>query len=187
MKYSITAPVVVIALVVTPLFVSGTTAAQRQSNSPVRILAQVHSVHGAPIAAKPGPTLPRSANVPGGYLSDRIGTWHAIEGVRHEGPGADEANTLVVDTVDGRKLETPFPISVRNLRLPLKTRCMLEGYESGEMVGVPPAEYKYVETTDQLTQLQQQTRKGHNLWHWIPHFVGLKLVKPDRRDAPQLR
>jgi hypothetical protein len=87
---------------------------------------------------------------PGGILSDQLGVYRTIEGFKVEG-GKVETGTLLVDTVDGKKLNELITLLIRdaivvnhnlqpaNLSLPAKQRCVLKGFESGEMIGVPPA------------------------------------------------
>lgn len=50
--------------------------------------------------------------------------------------------TLLVDTVNERRLAKPVGVWIDNVKqpgLPKGTRCVIKGYESGEMIGVPPA------------------------------------------------
>lgn len=118
-------------------------------------------------------TLPLRPKQPGGYLSSRLGEYLTIEGVRYEGNGKVESNSLVVDMVNGEKLEKPLVIVVRNIRLPAKTRCVLSGYEDGEMIGIPPAvqeAFKRVGRTD-----IPMSSKGYQ---WRPYFVPLSAVQP---------
>jgi hypothetical protein len=68
-------------------------------------------------------------------------SYRTIEGLLYDGNGKVESNTLVVDVVDGKRLDKPIYIRVKNTRIPPKVRCVLKGYELGEMIGRPPAEY----------------------------------------------
>lgn len=101
----------------------------------------------APGVQKTEAVTPRQ---PGGILSDELGVYRTIEDVRSEG-GKVETGTLLVDTVDGKKLDKQIPLVIRGavvvdqnlqpaiLRIPAGQRCVLKGFESGEMIGVPPA------------------------------------------------
>ena len=121
---------------------------------------------------------------PGGLLTDHTGKYLTIEGVKAEG-GKLESNTLLVDTVDGKKLDKPVQLVVHveyikdhNLRrasfnLPSRQRCVFKGYESGEMVGVPPAVY-----TAAKEQGWKEVPMSPGHWHWRPHFVALIVVEP---------
>lgn len=87
-----------------------------------------------------GEELPLTPRQPSGYLV-ALGTYFTIEGVLYDGGGKVESNTLVVEIVDGKRLDKPIQILVKNARIPPKVRCVLKGYELGEMIGRPPAEY----------------------------------------------
>ena len=121
---------------------------------------------------------------PGGILSHQLGVYRTIEGIRSEGAKV-ETGTLLVDTVDGQKLDKPIPLLIRGavvvnrnlqpalLRLPAEQRCILKGFESGEMIGVPPAvsvvakERGWKEVPTSPVQ-----------WQWRPYFVALVVVEP---------
>ena len=59
--------------------------------------------------------IPLQPRQPGGYLSDSLGTYLTIEGVLYDGNGKVESNSLVVDTVDGKRLEEPALILKKNV------------------------------------------------------------------------
>ena len=84
-----------------------------------------------PVAKEAAQQLPLTARQPGGFIKEQLGIYLTIEGVLYDGNGKVESNSLVVDTVDGNKLDKPIVILVRNVRLPAKTRCILKGYELG--------------------------------------------------------
>lgn len=122
---------------------------------------------------------------PGGRLSDQIGVYRTIEGVRPAGPGKFETGTLLVDMVDGERLEKPIPLLVRGgvivnhnlqeitLRLPADQHFVLKGFETGEMVGVPPA-IMIAAREQGWTEVPMSSRG----WHWRPYFVALMVVEP---------
>ena len=81
--------------------------------------------------------------IPKGKLGHPLGTYLTIEGVRF---GVDkigkvgkiDTHTLLVDTINGKKLDRPTTISIETSgSLPMRERCVFRGYESGRMVGVP--------------------------------------------------
>lgn len=120
--------------------------------------------------------IPLRPRQPGGFLKPTLGTYLTIEGVLYEGNGKVESNTIVIDTVDGKKLEKTILIKVDNVRLPAKTRCILKGYELGRMVGRPPAEYAlYKELGKNPAELAERDAVA---WHWRPYFVPMIVVKP---------
>ncbi len=137
------------------------------------------------------PVLPGGPNTesvrprqPGGILSDQLGVYRTIEGFRSEG-SKDETGTLLVDTVDGKKLDKPIPLVIRGavvvdhnlqpagLSLPEKQRCKLKGFESGEMIGVPPA----VSAAAQ-EQGWEEVPMSPKLWQWRPYFIALVVIEP---------
>ncbi|QDT97410.1 hypothetical protein [Gimesia aquarii] len=130
----------------------------------------------SPEVTKSAQKTPLRPRQPGGYLNATLGTYLTIEGVLYEGNGKVESNTIVIDTVDGKKLEKTILIKVDNVRLPTKTRCILKGYELGRMVGRPPAEYAlYKELGKNPAELAERDAVP---WHWRPYFVPMIVVEP---------
>ncbi len=135
----------------------------------------------APGVQKTESVTPRQ---PGGILSDELGVYRTIEGLRSEG-GKVETGTLLVDTVDGKKLDKPIPLVVRGavvvehnlqpavLSFPARQRCILKGFESGEMIGVPPAVSAAAEE-----QGWKEVPMSPVQWQWRPYFVALVVVEP---------
>jgi hypothetical protein len=123
------------------------------------------------------PTAPGGGKViapltPTGKLGSYLGEYLTIEGVRAE-VGKVGKKTLIVDTVGGKKLDKPIHIWVHNLELPAEKRCVLKGYESGEMIGTPPAVIA-------AAKEQGRTDVGESqaAWQWHSHFVVLIVVEP---------
>src|SRR5262249_22488385 len=96
-------------------------------------------------------------------------------------------NTLLVDTVNGKKLDKPVQIVVRlcdfnatrfdietNLLMPVKVRCVYKGFESGGMIGVPQAVYAAAKDLG-----RKDVPMSAAAWQWRPHFVALIEVKPE--------
>jgi hypothetical protein len=82
----------------------------------------------------------------------------------------------MVDALDGRKLDRPVAVLVRNVRLPARERCVLKGYELGEMIGRPPAEY--AAAREQGKDADELAKRDQAVWRWRPYFVVLSAVKP---------
>lgn len=126
-----------------------------------------------------------SGRQPGGKLNDHLGVYHTIEGIRATG-GKVETGTLLVDTVDGKKLDKPIPLLVRGavvenhnlqeatLRLSGDQRFVFKGFETGEMVGVAPA--VAIVAQEQGWAEVPQSAAG---WQWRPYFVALVAVEPE--------
>jgi len=126
-----------------------------------------------PNASERPQKLPVRPRQPGGILKDSLGIYLTIEGTLYDGKGKVESNTLVVDTVDGNKLDETVMVLVRNLRLPAKTRCILKGYELGAMIGSPPALRQASKE-----QGQEYVEQSAAAWRWRPYFVPLLVVEP---------
>ncbi len=121
---------------------------------------------------------------PGGILSDQLGVYRTIEGFRFEG-GKVETGTLLVDTVDGKKLPKPITLVIRGavvvdhnlqmagLELPAKQRCIFKGFESGEMIGDPPAVSAAADE-----QGWKDVPMSQAVWGWRTYFVALVVVEP---------
>jgi len=75
-------------------------------------------------------------DIPQGRLGHPLGTYLTIEGVRAE-TGKVGVQTLLVDTINGKKLDQPVGIWIDNVELPEGQRCIIRGYESGKMIGLP--------------------------------------------------
>ncbi len=74
---------------------------------------------------------------PVGLLGYRLGKLITIEGYRATGPRR-VTHTLMVDTIEGQRLEEPLAIPVEHEQgLPINTRISVRGYETGKWVGTP--------------------------------------------------
>jgi len=76
-----------------------------------------------------------------GRLTDQLGELITIEGIQPENlrTGKGGATSLRVDTVNGVKLAEPRNVPISGFRIPRDIRCVLKGYETGSMIGTPPA------------------------------------------------
>lgn len=119
--------------------------------------------------------LPFRPTQPSGYLGS-LGQYHVIEGTLHTGNDKVPSNSLDVDTVDGRRLKKPITIHVKNVQLPTKVRCVLKGYESGTMIGRPPAEYTL--TKELGGDPNELAMRDATAWRWEPYFVPLIASQP---------
>jgi len=114
-----------------------------------------------------------SLEVPMGSLGYRVGTYLEIEGVRDTGGMVGHSN-LLVDTVRGEKLDRPVSLLITNLRggqLPLGTRCVVRGYESARMIGLPDE----VVQTEGLPPTQA-------MWQMQRFFVMTSAVEPEELE-----
>jgi RNA polymerase sigma factor (sigma-70 family) len=124
---------------------------------------------------------------PGGVLGDWLGQYLAIEGIRPE-RGKIEAGALLVDTVNGKKLDKPVSIVIRTFGYPAgifettpKQRYVLKGYELGEMVGTPPA---VISAAEEQGWKNVGGRVNQAVWHWRSYFVVLVVVEPKGIEIP---
>jgi len=122
-----------------------------------------------------GEELPLAPRQPTGFLG-ALGTYRTIEGVLYDENGKVESNTLVVDIVDGKRLDKPIYILVKNTRIPPKVRCVLKGYELGEMIGRAPAEYDL--TKELGGDPDELAKRDAAVWRWRPFFVPLIATEP---------
>jgi hypothetical protein len=118
---------------------------------------------------------------PGGQLRAPLGEYRTIEGVLAVG-GKVETGTLLVDTVEGRKLDQPVRVLVHNLRnlLPPNQRCVLKGYETGAMIGVPPAALAAAEEQGRTDVYPSPVE-----FQWRPYFVALIVIEPEGLELPR--
>lgn len=126
-------------------------------------------------------TRPRQ---PSGHFGD-LGRYLTIEGVRAEGAKI-EHGTLLVDTVNGKRLDQPISVVVNacafdrtrydlptDFVLPPKQRCVIKGFESGGMIGVPSAVGDAAKELGRIDLPMSPTQ-----WRWRPYFVALIVVEP---------
>jgi hypothetical protein len=126
---------------------------------------------------------------PGGLLTNQLGTCLSIEGVPTT-DGKDDASSLMVDTVVGKKLPLPIPILVRrafvaddnlkiaSLDLPARERCIFKGFATGEMIGVAPA--AQVIARERGWKVVPMSSAS---WQWRPYFAALVVAAP--RELPR--
>ena len=107
--------------------------------------------------------------IPSGKLGFPLGTYLTVEGeAAKPGLKVNPTCTLVVDTVNGKKLKEPVDIWIDNVAaLPQGERCSIKGYESGRMVGVPDE----VATAENLPVPQ-------TAWHFYRYFIMTSSVQP---------
>jgi hypothetical protein len=109
--------------------------------------------------------------IPPGILEPHLGAYLVIEGVRIQEVMTAGVQTLQVDTVNGKKLEKQVPIWIDHVALPKDTRCILRGYESVRMIGVPEEVLKQEKRTP--------PQVGWQLQHY---FIITSVVEPKDLD-----
>lgn len=124
------------------------------------------------------PAVARAAGPrqPGGVLGKPLGTYLTIEGEGVLTKGFKiETGTVSVDTIDGEKLHQPIRILLHNLRNPLPPgqRFVLKGYETGAMIGVPPAAFQAA-----AEQGRDDVNPSPVDYQWRPYFEVLIAVEP---------
>ena len=122
-----------------------------------------------------GVTAAKAQEVPAGRLGHPFGAYLTIEGVREE-PGTTMVTgvcTLLVDTVNGKKLNTSIRIWIENVdSLPKDSRCILRGYETGAMIGVPPAKIQAAKEEGKEINMPQVG------WNFNHYFIVTSVVAP---------
>ncbi len=90
-------------------------------------------------ASRPTATILRPGDVPVGSLGSPLGSYLTLEGHRVDGFKTG-VETLLIDTINGKRRDAPIGIWVDNEQLPPPPfRCTVKGYEMARMLGVPPA------------------------------------------------
>jgi hypothetical protein len=108
-----------------------------------------------------------------GRLGYALGTYLKIEGVKMAEGFKTGNRTLIVDTVDGKKLTEPIQVWVENVvSLPESMRCILKGYETGGLIGLPPAVEEAAKEEGKSVNLPQA------VWQFRRWFVVLSVVEP---------
>jgi len=135
----------------------------------------------SPIESKHDLDFPRS---PTGRLTDRLGELITIEGMLPVDANGKKGGTtsLRVDTVDGVKLNEPRGIHVGGFRIPPNVRCVLKGYETGSMIGTPPA---VLQAAKELGQ--KPPRESQAAYQWYTEFFVLIVVAPKPQAFPAQR
>ena len=122
--------------------------------------------------------------LPTGRLTDRLGELITIEGKlpANARGGKGRASSLRVDTIDGVKLEKPRGIQITGFRIPPNKRCVLKGYETGAMIGTPPA---VLQAAKELGQEPPDISQA--AYQWYTKFVVLIVVAPIPEQIPAQR
>lgn len=116
--------------------------------------------------------IANAQEVPVGRLGFPLGTYLRIEGVRVDGLKHGE-RTLLVDTINGKKLGRPMDVAIENVdSLPKGTRCILRGYEMGQMIGTPPAVEQAAREENRVITLPQAG------WGFRQYFIVIAVVEP---------
>jgi hypothetical protein len=107
-----------------------------------------------------------------GRLTDSLGELITIEGIQADfGKGVD--TSLNVDTVNGVKLAEPRGVTIEGFRIPKNVRCVLKGYETGAMIGTPPA---VIDAAKE--QGLEPPGLSQAVYQWSTDFVVLIVVEP---------
>ncbi len=106
--------------------------------------------------------------VPPGLLGYPLGTYLTIEGVAGQTKGGIR---VLVETVNGKPCDSEVFIHVNNIYVTNKIRCKIKGYETGGMVGVPPA----------LKQLDpnKNYRLQQSQWQFWRRFEPISIDHPE--------
>lgn len=111
--------------------------------------------------------------IPKGRLGHPLGTYLTIEGVRAEA-GKVGTQTLLVDTINGKKLDEPIGVWIDNVAsLPKGELCVIKGYESGKMIGTPPAAIEAAKEAGKDITVPQAG------WQFYRFFVMTSSVEPE--------
>ncbi len=99
-----------------------------------------------------------------GNFGQAIGSYLVLEGKRNgksKMPTKTGPGDFLVTKVNGKPLSPPAPIWVQGVAsYPIGTLCRVDGYETGEMIGVPP------DVLQHTGGIAPQA-----VWHFNVHFV----------------
>src|ERR1035437_8950098 len=110
--------------------------------------------------------------VPAGKLGHPLGTYLRIEGVRADGFKTG-GHPLLGHTINGKKREKPIAVWVENVEsLLTEGRCILRGYETGRMIGTPPAEI------DAAREAGKEMSVPQAAWQFRRYFIVKSVVEP---------
>ncbi len=113
------------------------------------------------------PATQSDATLPPGRLGYPLGKYLTIEGIRLE-RGKVGTSTLLVDKINGQAVSSPFGVRIHNIdALPKGVRCVLNGYESGRMIGVPREVLK-----------KENLSTPQALWQFSRYFIATSVVEP---------
>ncbi len=120
-------------------------------------------------------------DVPLGKLGLPLGTYLTVEGhAAKAGFKVNPTSTLVVDTVNGKRLEQPVAVVLEDLDmnhpLPQHGRVVIKGYESGKMIGTPPGAIEAAKEAGKDIGLPQAG------WQFYRFFVLTSWVHPKRAE-----
>jgi hypothetical protein len=143
----------------------------RPKTNPLAAVAIAFLICGCTQPARQAPERPPSlseASFPPGRLGYPLGKYLTIEGTRAE-RGKVGAKTLLVDRINGQAISPPIGLWIDNVdSLPPGTRCVLNGYESGRMIGLP----REVAEKEKMPYPQA-------MWQFYRYFVVTSVVEPE--------
>jgi hypothetical protein len=114
-----------------------------------------------------GPSSPSEPAIPPAGPGHPLGTYLTIEGTRAE-RGKVGVNTLLVDKVDGQGVFPAIGVWIENVDgLPAGKRCVLNGYESGKMIGLPHGVAE-----------KENVPHSRACWQFCRYFIVTSVVEP---------
>lgn len=96
-----------------------------------------------------------------------IGRYLTIEGST-DGSGKGGNQILMVDTINGSRLKAPLGIRIEGVKLPVGERCVFNGFESGQFIGIPHE----VLAAEKMGAPQA-------VWQFSHHFVVTSVKAPE--------
>jgi hypothetical protein len=115
-----------------------------------------------------GASEPSGPTCTPGRLGHSLGTYLTIEGIRRTDRKKGSDRSLLVDRINGQDVSPRISIRIENVRaLPEGVRCILNGYESGRMIGLP----RQVVGAENLPVPQAQ-------WQFYRYFIVTSVVAP---------
>ncbi|MCU0728446.1 MAG: hypothetical protein MUE73_22115 [Planctomycetes bacterium] len=116
----------------------------------------------------------QETGVPAGRLGFALGTYLTVEGETAAPAAKVNPRTLIVDTVNGERLDRPVSVIIENpeVELPPAGRVIIRGYETGKMIGTPDAEIQAA------AEAGRDAHVGQAAFQFYRTFVLLSWVEP---------
>jgi hypothetical protein len=111
---------------------------------------------------------------PSGSLSEHLGQFPVIKGVKEE-KGKVPTSNLRVTEVNGNELKESVVIHLKNVRtVPANTEFTLRGYETGEMIGLPGG-----------VAVAEDLMGGSAEYQFYRYFIVTSVVAPELELEPK--
>ena len=112
------------------------------------------------------------AHIPMGRLGYPLGSYLTIEGSESPDRFKGVDHLLVVDKVNGKNLAKPIGVELRHVEspeLPAHERCIVRGYETGWMEGIP----------EEVVKAENIPTFQTRVWGFARVFMVTSVIEPE--------